>query len=60
MKRAHITIVGVLTGILFAATLHLHPVAAQKTKVIVTAAQANGVYRFYDNEFRILARATTN
>ena len=31
--------------------------APQKTplKVVVTAAQANGVYRFYDNEFRVLA-----
>jgi hypothetical protein len=29
-------------------------VAAQNSKV-VTAAQANGVYRYYDNEFRILA-----
>jgi len=28
--------------------------AAQNSKV-VTAAQANGVYRYYDNEFRILA-----
>src|SRR5436309_14599892 len=28
--------------------------AAQNSKVI-TAAQANGVYRYYDNEFRILA-----
>ena len=55
MKRTQTTIVAVLTGILFAATAHLHPVAAQKAKVIVTAAQANGVYRFYDNEFRVLA-----
>src|SRR5437762_3141398 len=29
-------------------------VAAQNSKA-VTAAQANGVYRYYDNEFRILA-----
>src|SRR5205085_8745907 len=55
MKRTQITIVAVLTGILFAAIPHLRPVAAQKAKVIVTAAQANGVYRFYDNEFRVLA-----
>ena len=26
-----------------------------QTKTVVTAAQANGVYRYYDNEFRILA-----
>jgi hypothetical protein len=30
------------------------PAQSQNSKV-VTAAQANGVYRFYDNEFRILA-----
>lgn len=29
-------------------------IAAQNSKV-VTARQANGVYRYYDNEFRILA-----
>src|SRR6266513_3494518 len=54
MKRAHLIMVGVLTGILFAAASHLQPVAAQTSRV-VTAAQANGVYRYYDNEFRILA-----
>src|ERR1051326_3391604 len=26
-----------------------------QTSAVVTAAQANGVYKFYDNEFRILA-----
>jgi len=30
------------------------PTAAQKTKV-VTAAQTNGVYRYYQSEFRVLA-----
>jgi len=30
-------------------------VAAAQTPRVVTAAQANGVYRYYDNEFRILA-----
>ena len=54
MKKTHISIVGVLTGILLAATAQLHPVAAQTARV-VTAAQANGVYRYYDSEFRILA-----
>src|SRR5437660_3918439 len=54
MKRDHIAIVGVLAGILFTATSHLQPVAAQTSRV-VTAAQANGVYRYYDNEFRVLA-----
>ena len=34
--------------------LFVIPAAAQNSKV-VTAAQANGVYRYYDNEFRILA-----
>ena len=54
MKKTLITIVGMLTGILFATLSHLQPVAAQNSKV-VTAMQANGVYRYYDNEFRILA-----
>src|SRR5436853_5028300 len=31
------------------------PAQGQRKPVVVTAAQANGVYRFYDNEFRILA-----
>ncbi|HEX7721393.1 MAG TPA: hypothetical protein VF397_04500 [Pyrinomonadaceae bacterium] len=53
MKRTHFTIVGALVGILFTA-FHLQPVAAQTSRV-VTAAQANGVFRYYDNEFRILA-----
>ena len=37
-------------------TSGLHPqlVNSQNSKV-VTAAQANGVYKYYDNEFRILA-----
>jgi len=29
--------------------------AAAQTATVVTATQANGVYRYYDNEFRILA-----
>src|ERR1041385_844629 len=29
--------------------------AQAQNKKVVTAAQANGVYRYYDNEFRILA-----
>ena len=47
---------------IFAATLLLTlcwPTASQwsqaQTTKVVTAAQANGVYRYYDNEFRILA-----
>src|SRR5438046_7651478 len=31
------------------------PAQGQRKPVVVTAAQANGVYRYYDNEFRILA-----
>ena len=54
MKRTRLTIVGVLTVVLFTAIAHLQLAPAQTSRV-VTAAQANGVYRFYDNEFRILA-----
>jgi len=53
MKRVHLITFSVLTNILSVA-IYLQPVTAQNSKV-VTAAQANGVYRFYDNEFRILA-----
>ena len=31
------------------------PLANSQNSKVVTAAQANGVYRYYDNEFRILA-----
>ena len=31
------------------------PAQGQRKPVVVTAAQANGVYRYYDNEFRIMA-----
>jgi len=54
MTRTRLTIVGVLTVVLFAAIAHLQLAPAQTSRV-VTAAQANGVYRYYDNEFRILA-----
>ena len=54
MKRTRLTIVGLLTVVLFAAIAHLKLAPAQTSRV-VTAAQANGVYRYYDNEFRILA-----
>src|SRR5215831_18585264 len=37
-----------------AAFLHPQLVNSQNSKV-VTAAQANGVYKYYDNEFRVLA-----
>ena len=45
--------VRLITAALIAGTCVVS-VAAQNSKV-VTAAQANGVYRYYDNEFRILA-----
>ena len=54
MKRTRLTIIGVLTVVLFAVIAHLQLAPAQTSRV-VTAAQANGVYRYYDNEFRILA-----
>jgi len=53
MKRVHITTVLILTAIFFA-TPRSQSSTAQTSRV-VTAAQANGVYRYYDNEFRILA-----
>src|ERR1043165_7909481 len=46
-----------MKSLILAGTLCLLATAsapAQNSKV-VTAAQANGVYRYYDNEFRILA-----
>ena len=54
MKRIRLTIIGVLKVVLFAVIAHLQLAPAQTSRV-VTAAQANGVYRYYDNEFRILA-----
>ena len=52
MKR--IPVIPLLALILVAATFYPQLVNSQNSKV-VTAAQANGVYKFYDNEFRILA-----
>jgi len=49
MKR-----IGLLVIVVAAFTAIVPVTQAQNAKV-VTAAQANGVYRFYDNEFRILA-----
>src|SRR3954471_2534327 len=46
--RTKILMAAALLGVLLA------PVTAQK-KAIVTAAQVNGVYRFYKSEFRVLA-----
>jgi hypothetical protein len=49
MKR-----IGLLVIVVAAFTAIIPVTQAQNSKV-VTATQANGVYRFYDNEFRILA-----
>ena len=38
-----------------AATAIISFTYAQNSKAVVTAAQVNGVYKYYDNEFRILA-----
>src|SRR5437588_6471378 len=54
MKRYQIALAAFLVSILFSIASQLKPAAAQTSRV-VTAAQANGVYRYYDNEFRILA-----
>src|SRR5215467_12067270 len=52
MKR--ISAIPSLALILAAAAFYPQLVNSQNSKV-VTAAQANGIYRYYDNEFRILA-----
>jgi len=54
IKRVHIATVLILTAIFIATTPGSQSSTAQTSRV-VTAAQANGVYKFYDNEFRILA-----
>ena len=54
MKKYQIALAAFLVSILFSIASQLKPAAAQ-TSHVVTAAQANGVYRYYDNEFRILA-----
>ncbi len=51
MKRTFLLTVSIF---LFSAITAAQNQSPQKPK-IVTAAQANGVYRYYDNEFRILA-----
>ena len=55
MKRTLLLIICFATcGLSTAAQTPKAPTPPQKQK-IVTAAQANGVYRYYDSEFRILA-----
>jgi hypothetical protein len=52
MKRIALSImflVSMLAAVFYA------PLALSQNAKVVTAAQANGVYRFYDNEFRIFA-----
>jgi hypothetical protein len=60
MKRTCVAVfIGAAT--IWAATVIISRVRAQtptpkpRQKAVVTAAQVNGVYRYYDNEFRILA-----
>ena len=52
MKR---TIIYVVISTLTLGSVAIMSVAQAQSSKVVTAAQANGVYRFYDNEFRILA-----
>jgi len=47
MKLIYVMLLGVLGFAL--------PVQSQKGKAVITADQANGVYRYYQSEFRILA-----
>src|SRR3954467_2815786 len=54
MKR-----IGLLITVVAMVTAIVSVTQAQNSKV-VTAAQANGVYRYYDNEFRILALGHNN
>ena len=53
MKRIAIS-VAIATAMTWSATAGLSSTSAQNSKV-VTAAQVNGVWRFYDSEFSILA-----
>jgi len=52
MKRT--SVIPFLTLILVTAAFYPQLVNSQNSKV-VTAAQVNGIYKYYDNEFRILA-----
>jgi hypothetical protein len=53
-KRFSIMAISLLAAGFLVSALHEHGTVAQTSRV-VTAAQANGVYRYYDSEFRILA-----
>ena len=53
-KRFSITTISLIAAALLGSVLNSRGTVAQ-TSSVVTAAQANGVYRYYDNEFRILA-----
>src|SRR5436190_7476673 len=53
-RRFSITTISLIAAALLVSALHSRGAVAQTSRV-VTAAQANGVYKYYDNEFRILA-----
>jgi hypothetical protein len=53
-KRFSITTISLIAAALLGSALNFRSTVAQ-TSSVVTAAQANGVYKYYDNEFRILA-----
>ena len=53
-KRISITTISLIAATLLVSAL-LSRVTVAQTSRVVTAAQANGIYKYYDNEFRILA-----
>ena len=55
MKKAFLLIASMLTLVSAAFAQTRQTASAPTKQKIVTAAQANGVYRYYDNEFHILA-----
>ncbi|HXT62102.1 MAG TPA: hypothetical protein VN696_03610 [Pyrinomonadaceae bacterium] len=54
MKRIGTSLL-IASATICAATAIISFTYAQNSKAVVTAAQVNGVYKYYDNEFRILA-----
>jgi hypothetical protein len=52
MKRIALSVMFLLSMLV---AVFYAPFANSQNAKVVTAAQANGVYRFYDNEFRIFA-----
>ena len=53
-KRISITTISLIAAALLVSALLSRLTVAQTSRA-VTAAQANGIYKYYDNEFRILA-----